>query len=298
MQKKNGAGVRAAVIAFFLLLPPLESANILFFMGVSTYSHRLLVWPLVEKLVSGGHNITFYQPLKSKTQHPKVHHYFPSSLEDLLAKVEPRVMYENNFLSLRLTRGRSGIQESLATEMPLVGIKYCEAFLSVPETQDLVQPGRFDLVIIDSLFNECGYGVAYKAGARVIVFGTFTISPWNHDVFGLPWENSWVPDIIFSSSVYPIPFLERVFTTLIHLYITHQRTHNYMNGLEELLRPKLNIPEMPDLLDLERKTDLILINSHFSEDLPRSLPPFVVSVGGLHCPDPQQDFKPNPLPQV
>jgi len=37
------------------------------------------------------------------------------------------------------------------------------------------------------------------------------------------------------------------------------------------------------LNEMEKKSSLVFINSHFSNELTRSLPPSVISVGGLHC---------------
>ncbi len=78
-------------------------------------------------------------------------------------------------------------------------------------------------------------------------------------------------------------FGQRVVNTFIPIYAHLVRQWSYFPVLEEILRTKLNIPDMPPLAELERNTSLILMNTHFSEETARSLPPLVVPVGGIHC---------------
>jgi len=75
-----------------------SGANILFFFGMSTYSHRLAVWPLVEKLAEKGHNITFLQPFPNKTPHPNV--------TEIVSPIQFAWLMEYlNFIDLRMLTG-------------------------------------------------------------------------------------------------------------------------------------------------------------------------------------------------
>ena len=81
-----------------VLTPIISGANILFFFGMSTYSHRVPVWPLVEKLADKGHNITFLQPFANKSPHPKV-------TEIVSPKEFATALDDFNFIELRLQGG-------------------------------------------------------------------------------------------------------------------------------------------------------------------------------------------------
>lgn len=59
-----------------------DSANIVFYFAVSSYSHRIPAWPLVEALADQGHNVTFVSPFPSKSPNPKVNDYTPKKLKE------------------------------------------------------------------------------------------------------------------------------------------------------------------------------------------------------------------------
>jgi UDP-glucoronosyl and UDP-glucosyl transferase len=52
---------------------------------------------------------------------------------------------------------------------------------------------------------------------------------------------------------------------------------------DELARKELNLTNVPPIEELEKEISMFFLNTHFSSELPRSLPPFVVQVGGMHC---------------
>lgn len=88
-------------------------------------------------------------------------------------------------------------------------------------------------------------------------------------------------------------FTQQVWNTFTPLLWNLYRHYDYYPKLENMVRPALNLKDMPSLAELDQRTNLILTNTHFSEEYPRSLPPSVISVGGMHCNDNR-----NPLPKV
>lgn len=58
-----------------------HTANIVFYFGISSYSHRVPAWPLAEALAEKGHNITFVSPYPSKNPNPKIKDFVPKNLK-------------------------------------------------------------------------------------------------------------------------------------------------------------------------------------------------------------------------
>ncbi|CAG7724753.1 unnamed protein product [Allacma fusca] len=204
--------------------------NILFFFGISTYSHRIPVWPLVEKLVEKGHNVTFVSPFSPKVPNPKVHEFTPKEITLSMEKnTEGPVA-----LHLRSTVKDQSIKSWFG--LPNWGLGLCELFLKSPDVRHWISSSKFDLVVIDGLFNDCGLGLAYKFNAPHLIYDTTSIFMWQLEAFGIPNENSWIPDMQY---FFPqkMSFLQRLWTT----------------G-----------------------------NSLRCEEFPRSLPPYVIPVGGMH----------------
>lgn len=265
------------IITCFQLLQISQCANILFFFGVSTYSHRITVWNLVETLADKGHNITFFQPYHPKRKHPKVTEFFPKEVEEAL--LEEDSVFRESLLNIRRNYGRIG-NIWTACALPLEGKNICNKLLSRQVTLDWINNSKFDLVFIDGLFNDCGLGFAYKSKAKVIVFGTSSLFSWFHEPFGIPAETSWIPELHVSFQ-YPLNFIERVISTLVPLIQYYYRVWFYFPEIDYLFRTKLD-PNMPPVQELEKNISLMFLNTHFSEEFARSFPPFIVPIGGVH----------------
>lgn len=259
------------LVTFTYIPSCIDGANILFFFGLSTYSHRITAWPLAVKLAEQGHSVTFLQAAKNKSPHPKITDVIPKGLESPLPP---------DFVNLRTNHGKMVIYV-MAHFLPLFGVDMCTQFLNSTENIEWVNSQKFDLVVIDALFNDCGYGLAHKWNAKTMVFTTTHVFDWYPDVFGFPDESATLPSIIFASDL-PLGFFTRVKASLSYLYVYFSREYRSIYAIDGMLRVKLNQPDMPPVSDLVRNTSIVLLNTHFSEEFSRSLPPFFVSVGGMH----------------
>jgi len=253
-----------------VLISSSNSANVLFFFGISTYSHRIAVWPLVEKLIELGHGVTFHQPFHPKFPHPKVREFFPKSLE---AKLSATGHFTPNLITARIQGGRLGSQ--LPVDLPELGVHHCRLLLNTTEVKELIENEHFDIVVLDSIFNECGYGFAEAFDAKVIVYGTTSVMAWWADAFGFPVEGSWIPELHIAFP-FPLGFSERLMSTLIPLVIYYYRTWFYYPQLNQLFSDYFQVKQFDISAIEQRRTALFLVNTHFSEEFARSLPPLVV----------------------
>lgn len=107
---------------------------------------------------------------------------------------------------------------------------------------------------------------------------------------GIPEEN--YPEFHFHLPV-NMTFFQQMWNTFTPLYWHAYRVWYYLPKIDAMIRSALNIPDMPSLLEMDKRSSLVLFNSHFSEEFPRSLPPSVIPVGGMHV-----SGSSNPLSQV
>ncbi|CAG7732911.1 unnamed protein product, partial [Allacma fusca] len=220
-------------------------------------------------------------PFPPKKPNPKVQEFWPEELAtfgDTFSKI--------NFLNIRLEGGQDAILE-IMKEMPTLGYNVCETFLEQKSTQEWIKKSKFDLIIMDFLFNDCAFGLALKFKAKTIIFGTSHPVQWWYDTFGIFPESSWVPDLHLPYQL-PMTFYQKLVTTYIHLGIMYRLNYVYYPMLGSLFQRTLDLPEAPDVAALERETSLVFSCSHFSEEYARSLPPLIVSIGGLHSTDESQ----------
>ncbi|ODN02587.1 UDP-glucuronosyltransferase 1-7, partial [Orchesella cincta] len=64
-------------------------------------------------------------------------------------------------------------------------------------------------------------------------------------------------------------------------YWTYKRRTQFFPKLDKLMREFFETDNITSFEELERKTDLLFVNTHPSVELPRSLPPNIISVGGM-----------------
>ncbi len=269
-----------------------DSASILFFQGISSYSQRIMLWRLAEGLADRNHSVTFLSPHAPRSgthPNPRITEISPKPAQDLV----------DNLFGL----GAKPIEVRIANQyrdiwydLPELVAPYCDLLLRSPEIQTWVNStnATFDLVIIDTLFGECGLGLAWKFRAPHIDFSTTPLPMWQYDVYGVPAETSSIPDMQFHSPL-EMTLWTRTENTLRVIYWYFMRFQDAFPALEKSLRELLHIPDMPSIAELERDPSLVLINSHFRVDHAKALPPLFVPISGIHC---RETNNLSPLPEV
>ncbi|CAL8110970.1 unnamed protein product [Orchesella dallaii] len=275
-------------IFFFLLASSSISvggSNILFFHGVSTASHRTAIWPLAEKLADAGHNVTYIFPVTKRLgSHPRIEEFAPSKMVPLIGD------FVSDFdINIRLNDQEMEWMRQAYSQ----SVVFCEAFYDSPEIQEwLARPDlHYDLVMLDAL-GECGYGLVHKFKAKHILFVPL-LAPFLHDGFGLMPETSSIPELSLHYKPTELTFFNRVSNTLMILFWRYSYL-DFIRNVEPVIKDKLNLTEFPPIAEFEKNTSLVLINNHWVEDYPISLPPMFVSFSGLGC---KKEPVANPLPE-
>ncbi|KAJ6643617.1 UDP-glucuronosyltransferase 1A7 [Pseudolycoriella hygida] len=208
--------------------------------------YRLPAWPLAKALADKGHNVTFISPYYEEGSDNKE--------------------FLGNFLLLPIVH--------------TIGLTVCEKIYEDAEFVNFVKSSKFDIVILHALMNDCGYGVAYYWGAKVILFDT--TAPFDHfpEAHGTPDETSWIPSTLYA---YPLKmsFFQRIRNALLPIVLHYNRQTNFFPFLETITRNSLGIRDLPEFEELERNTSLVFTNSHYGEEFARSLPPNVIPIGGI-----------------
>jgi len=274
--------MRLPAVTYILLswiifsLPICQGANILFYWSFSVMSHRISIWPLVEKLSQQGHNVTFLSPTTSTSKVPN-----PNVTEKSSAFSFKKVIKHVNFLESRIVEGPSAIQKIWSSYFDF-GVSNCESILSDQPSLDWIKGSSFDLIVINSLLNECAYGLAHYYKAPYIVYGPASPLMWFTEAYG--YVDEVYPDWTLH---YPedMSLLQKVRTALQPLYWQFFREWYTFPKMEKLLREKLNLIDLPRISDMERNASLVLLYTYFAEEYPRSLPPTTVEVAGMHCTD-------------
>ncbi|CAG7727564.1 unnamed protein product [Allacma fusca] len=211
--------------------------------------------------------------VKPQDAHPKVREIVPKSLEKFVQQFTG-----GGLLEARFTIGSEKLWFTLvgASVSAYTSLLEDEEFLGWYETSE------FDLVFIDSFFSEFAYAIAYKNRATFAFISTTAPYSWQYDALGIPVEHSWLPDMQWH---YPedMSLYYRIMNTYRTLEWLFFRWYSYYPQLEKLFKDRLGLKDMPGFLEFEKNASLVLANTHYAEEYGRSLPPFVIPVGGMHC---------------
>ena len=255
-------------------------ANILFFFIGGTYSHKLSVWPLACSLADKGHNVTVFSRFKMQPRpHPLITDLTSDQVDKFAKTLPPFDPIESRRREETLQLWRSVFSISL---------QLCEIFMTKtdddPVLRYLVHDAKFDLVINNAVVSDCGYILAHRYEAKLIISSSTVVLPWYLELFGIPSEASWVPDWS-GESKFPMNFFDR-WTSFYRptYYYVYRQLYFYpvMERIAETVYGR-DASQGLSLLETEKSASLVLIHSHFSVGFPRSYPPMFVDVGGMQC---------------
>lgn len=240
----------------------------------TSYSHRVSSWPLVEALLAKGHQVTFIGPFQFSTdkQNPNVTDIVPKQLNTFMNEV-----INSNF---DVTHRASGLTPKFVMVYDYICYEACRQLLLSEEMQTWLKSSpKIDLIYSDTV-PECSYGLASKFKSKHALILPITFISKYFDAYGVPPETSTIPDwdVTFRP---PLTFLGRAVGAMIPLIWRLSQTIYYF-WYASLFRKYLDLDPVPQLDDIQANTSLILINGDFIEDYPRSFPPNVVKVPGLH----------------
>lgn len=266
-------------VLFYLFAVQLQlgnGANYLFYIGMGSYSHRVPMQPLLDALAERGHKVTMLSGFPPKSPNPKITEFTPPKLLNWTSN-----LITDDFDVFKFRKNSQILQTWFI--LPILGGIACEnLYTDEVFLKWMKDPAtKFDVVVIDSLCNECAYGIAHHFNAKIVSFNTGQMYAWNPESnYGIPDESSSLPDGMMHFPT-DMTFFQRAVTALVPLVWKAYREFYVFPKFEQITKDGLGVTEFPSFKDLEMNTSLTLINNHWAYEFPRSLPPNVVPVGGI-----------------
>lgn len=171
---------------------------------------------------------------------------------------------------------------------------YASYIVNRPKLRNFIEndKSKFDLILAEEFFLPLFYAFAHKYRAPMAVIAPYGVAQYVNEFTGNPMELSRATheffDFVVARDLY-----ERAVNLVCTVFDIIGRRLTLVAHQDRLARDAFkSLPDLPYLGDLERKVDLVLVNSHFSiMDVMPNLP-HVVEIGGVHI----EDVK--PLEQV
>jgi len=175
-----------------------------------------------------------------------------------------------------------------------LGESVCHIILQEENIQKLIHSTdlQYDVVIVEAFVNECFLGFAHKFQATIIQVCPYGGGNFMAHWVGIPNPYSYVPDE-FIEYTDKMNFWERTHNTVVCLLKHVGRQLSHLPKQNAAMQKYFNYTDnLPPVWELEYKTSLVLLNTHYSLDYPKPLMPNYVQVGGMHVKPPKK------LPQV
>jgi glucuronosyltransferase len=137
-------------------------------------------------------------------------------------------------------------------------------------------------MILEAFSSECFLGFAHKFNVPVVQTCTYGGASFMGDWVGSPNPYSYVPDD-FLAYKDKMNFWERMHNAVVGTIKHVGRQLIHIPKQDAVMQRHFNYTDkLPPVWELERRTSLLLVNSHFSLSYPKPLMPNHVQVGGMH----------------
>jgi hypothetical protein len=245
----------------------------------SSYSHRVVHWPIALALAEKGHKITFISPFGASPEmsSPNVTEIQPTNLKTFMDMV-----LQQNF---DVNHRASGLIPPLFLVLDYFCFNACHEMYKSQEIKTWIASNpQVDLFVGDML-PDCSYGLAKKLGAKLVLFLPIPMVTKHFESFGWSAESSTIPDYDVSRRT-PLTFLNRIVGTLLPLWYRMLEMMIYQPKYKTIYEKELGLVTNLPASDVQDMTSLIIINGNYISDYPRSYPPFIIKVYGIHIKKP------------
>ncbi|CAH1738734.1 unnamed protein product [Aphis gossypii] len=248
--------------------------NILVFLPTETKSHFIGFKPLLETLVTRGHNVTLVSPFALSSPSSHYTHVKVEITENVAGNV--------NFLD----------KNAPMNLLPLymialwLGPMMTRNAVDKKSVRDFVVGDRssFDLVIVENFFHECFVTLGHKYGTPVVQLLPFAANPRVSQWQGNPYGTAYVADFT-AHYVAPMTFAQRAKNAVATLFSTWVIRLLYMPQQRAIMNEHLvyaGHESRPDLETMLQNVSLTLVNSHPMIAPAAPYVPSYVQVAGMH----------------
>jgi glucuronosyltransferase len=246
-----------------------EAARILGIFSMNSKSHFVMFEALLKGLAARGHQVYVVGHFPQKKQIPN---YTDINVEDSVPAVK-------NNLTVEFVRDFGYI--NLMNFIWNYNLEMCQIVLEHPKVQKYINGDKtFDLIITEIFGPDCFLALSHRFKAPLISMTSSVMLPWGNDRVGNPDHPAYIPNYFLPYSQH-MTFGERLVNT-VFLEIVKLGNYYFADLPVEKLSRQYFGQDVPSIAELKKKTSLILVNSHFSLNIPRPTIPALIEVAGLH----------------
>ncbi|XP_050441002.1 UDP-glycosyltransferase UGT4-like isoform X2 [Adelges cooleyi] len=263
-------------LVLFLCTGSIETSNILVFTPSPWKSHIVSFHPLFLELANRGHNVTVVTKYPMKNP--------PPNYNQVVVTYEFDFSKTSNILMRELPVTYMFLNEPYMRST--IAVENTRMYLSASAVQKFIKEdqSKFDLIIVESFFQEATVAMGHKYGAPVV--SIVPVSPWvpTSRWAANPSDLSYIKDFTLDAGK-EMDFWARLANTAIGLYGFLIEPITYLPQMEKIMNDCFQYPgyeHRPSMADMLKNISLHLIDSDVMILSPRPYVPSFVEVPGIH----------------
>ncbi|XP_053679832.1 UDP-glycosyltransferase UGT5-like [Anopheles nili] len=264
-----------ALVALLVTCHNVRAENILFLQSTPSKSHHIWNRQIFDRLYDNGHNLTILSFETEQSVPGKTFLVMEGFNEKMMAAFSDGSSdfstYENPFGNIMNVYQFYTVASRILEEENAI-----QRLLEYPRTF------RFDLVIHDFTMGQFLLGfLEYFNNPPLVSVSPYNIPSYTQYLADVPLYPTYVPHPA-SSFGSRMDFIERVKNTVYWGFDMLYRQQVFMPAEQQRMRRVFPGTNLTHVKLLERRSELVLVNSDPALDFYQLLPPNVVQVGGLH----------------
>jgi len=281
--------LKLAALFLNVLYLNVDSLNVLVIHPLYAGSHVLTLHALSKELLSNGHKVTTFKFKDEKLpnlDYAKEHRVIERSINNS-QEIFPFVTKGEQAqfrlpLEVIWSKGTNVLWtiKMMAKANGILMEEFCGQLLRPSLVEEFIDE-KFDVAVVDLMFNECGLALTHELGVPSVGYWAFSFAAGVQEFTTMGAQPSFVPTMM-SRMGQKMSFIERTINFCIKM-VSRAFMYYHTSIIDSILSNHL--PDSPPSSELLSNLSGVLINSDFVLDYARPQPPTFINVGGLQIKD-------------
>lgn len=265
----NNFITKMKIILLLWFVSQIAAMKILVLLPSPIKSHFDTFEPLLKILTTRGHELTVVGHFPQKKQ---ITGYKDINLNEGIKQINYLSLNNISNVSSKPIWGMNTLTIFAEEECKLLQKKNMKILANSME--------NFDIALTELFVSDCYLGFIHKFKVPFIALSSSPLIIWNALRLGVSADSAFMPhfDSPFSSD---ISFSRKVESVLYYLYTLAHYNYVILPKVQTEAR-RLFGEDLPQLDDIATNASLLLLNTHFSLNQPKTFLPNVIEVEGLH----------------
>ncbi|KAJ8721709.1 hypothetical protein PYW07_002484 [Mythimna separata] len=263
-------------IVFMMFAGACQAYKVLALLPYPGKSHHMVFEPVLDELARRGHHVTVVSFFPSTKPHANRRDVSLVGLAPInLEAVDLQDFDDPSFYARKFST-----QFNLGHALMKFNLEICEKLIYSDVFEEFIKAeGAYDVVLVEHFQTDCMMGIVHNYAAPSVALMSCPMLPWMPARFGADDNPATIPSMLLplSDEMTFLEKLENAFTMILYKCWHRYMTRNEQNVIETRLGRKL-----PPLEELAKNASVVLINTHYTLNGRRVLPPSVIEVGGIH----------------